>query len=230
MNCEELTELYELYALGLLDGAEKEAVEEHLGRSCARCMEEMGRAMENNASVLRAVEKVDPPPALRSRVLAGFGIETRPLWRRSLPWLVAVTAVLVMVLIYSSESRNRSGDLTGVARAMEFLDTPGTKQVSFGNNAASPHGSVLMQQEKGMLLVVVNLPAAPAGKMYETWIVPRDGAPKPTGELLAATNGRSVALIPGPLDLTTVKAVAVSLERAGIAPASPTEVLFAAPI
>jgi hypothetical protein len=81
-----------------------------------------------------------------------------------------------------------------------------------------------------MLLVVVNLPAAPAGKMYETWIVPRSGAPKPAGQLKSASNGDAVALIPGPIDVSAIKAVAVSLEPAATNPLTPTEIVFAAPL
>jgi hypothetical protein len=50
------------------------------------------------------------------------------------------------------------------------------------------------------------------------------------GELQPASNNRAVTLIPGPVDLKTVKAVAVSLEPMGIAPTAPTAVVFAAPI
>jgi anti-sigma-K factor RskA len=87
-----------------------------------------------------------------------------------------------------------------------------------------------MHQDKGMLLVVVNLPGAPSGKMYETWIIPHTGPPRPTGQLKFAKDGRATGLIPGPLDVATIKAVAVSLEPAGSDPVSPTTVVFAAPL
>jgi len=226
MNCEELSEAYELYALGVLDGPEKEALEEHIGRNCENCMKEVNRAVENNAIVFRAVPKLDPPPRLRSRILAGFGLETRPFWVRALPWSVAIASVAVLLLtVVSSARRKPAGN---VASAIDFLATPGTRQVSFGKDG--PHGSILMQQEKGMLLVVVNLPAAPSGKMYETWIVPMTGAPKPVGRLELAKNGDAVGHIPGPLNMASVQAVAVSIEPAGSQPVTPTKVIFAAPL
>jgi anti-sigma-K factor RskA len=220
MNCNELSDAYELYALGVLEGPEREALEEHIGRNCENCMKEINRAVENNALVFRAVPKLDPPNRLRSRILAGFGLETRPLWVRVLPWSVAVASVALLVVIATYPARQNS--------VVEFLATPGTRQVSFGNTG--PRGSVLMQQQKGILLVVVNLPAAPAGQMYETWIVPPAGGPKPMGQMETARNGDAVARIPGPIDLTTVKAVAVSLEPAGSHPVTPTQVVFAAPV
>lgn len=222
MTCEELAEVYELYALGALDGPEKDALDDHLNRSCVTCMKEINRAVDNNAIIFGAVPKFDPPARLRSRILAGFGLETRPFWMRALPWSVAcASAALVLVsLTFTVPSRQNP--------VVDFLSTPGTRQVSFGKTG--PHGSVLMQQEKGMLLVVVNLPAAPAGQMYETWIVPRSGAPRPVGQLKSTGNGDAVGQIPGPLDMSTIQAVAVSVEPAGSNPLSPTKVLFAAPL
>jgi anti-sigma-K factor RskA len=226
LTCGELGESYELYALGVLEGPEKDALEEHIGRKCEVCMKEVTRAVENNALVFRAVPKREPPTSLRSRILAGFGLETRPFWLRALPWAVAAVSVAALLFVIGSPMRQNS--VEGAANAMDFLAAPGTRQVSFGG--AGPHGSVLMHQQKGMLIVVVNLPVAPAGKMYETWIVPVAGPPKPTGELKAVKNGDAVGLIPGPIDASAIKAIAVSLEPARSNPVTPTEVIFAAPL
>ena len=179
MNCEEFAEVYELYALGVLDGPEKEALEEHLGRNCETCMKEIKRAVENNSLVFRAVPKLDPPAHLRNRILAGFGLETRPFWLRALPWAVAASAARPAGPDNGLPARN-CPRITPPPRWI-FFPPPGTRQVSFGGNG--PHGSILMQQQKGMLLVVVNLPSAPTGQMYETWIVPRAGDARPTGQL-----------------------------------------------
>jgi anti-sigma-K factor RskA len=225
VTCEELAESYELYALGALDGPEKEALEEHVARNCETCMKGIKLGVDLNTYVLRAVPKHDPSSSLRQRILAGFGLETRPFWMRALPWAVAVCSAAAVCLMIAFP---RQAPRDNFASAMEFLATPGTRQVSFGTNG--PHGSVLVQQQKGMLLVVVNLPAAPEGKMYETWIVPRTGAPKPTGQLKLAKNGDAVGLIPGPIDASAVAAVAVSVEPAGSNPVTPTKVLFAAPL
>jgi anti-sigma-K factor RskA len=220
MTCEELAEVYELYALGVLDGPEKDALDDHLNRCCVNCMKEINRAFENNANVFRGVPNVDPPASLRARTLAGFGVETRPFWLRAMPWAVALASVALLLLTVTYPARQNP--------VVDFLSTPGTRQVSFGKDG--PHGSVLMQREKGILLVVVNLPAVPSGKMYETWLVPGSGAPQPVGQLKSTDRGNAVAHIPGPLNMSTIQAVAVSVEPAGSNPASPTKVLFTAPL
>jgi anti-sigma-K factor RskA len=137
-----------------------------------------------------------------------------------MPWSVACASVALLLLTVTYPARQNP--------VVDFLSTPGTRQVSFGKEG--PHGSVLMQREKGMLLVVVNLPAAPSGQMYETWIVPASGAPKPVGQLVSTNRGNAVGRIPGPLDMSLIQAVAVSVEPAGSKPVTPTKVLFAAPL
>ncbi len=232
MNCSELSDLYPLYALGLLDGPEREAVEEHLSQNCVVCTGEFHRAIDMNAQVFRAVPKMDPSAKLRSRVLAGFGIDTRSFWERGLPWAVAAfaTVVMMMAIVPRTLQPGRPTAET-TSQALEFLGMPGTRQVSFGTGPSAPHGSLLVQQQKGLLLVVVNLPEAASGKMYETWIVPRQGAPRPVGQLRRSKAGESVALIPGPFDAASLKAVAVSVEPSSdTPPTSPTTVLFAAAV
>jgi anti-sigma-K factor RskA len=85
-----------------------------------------------------------------------------------------------------------------------------------------------MSRQKGVLLMVGNLAPAPTGKMYETWIVPRSGAPRPAGQLVAAGGGSLVGLIPSPVEPASIRAVAVSIESAGSSPAAPAKVLFVA--
>jgi hypothetical protein len=229
MNCDDLRESYELYALGVLDGAEYDALEDHLNRNCETCMNEIRRAVEDNATVLRAIPKREPPARLRSRILAGFGIDAKPVWLRALPWAVAVAAVILLVIVSISSNRKRSEEASVNARVVDFLNTAGTTQFSFSGNASAPRGRVVMSAPKGVLLLVGNLAPAPAGKMYETWIIPRNGAPKPVGQLVAAGGGSLVGLIPGPVDPASIGAVAVSIEPAGSNPLVPAQVLFAAP-
>jgi hypothetical protein len=128
MSCKELEELYELYALGVLEGAEKDALEEHVGRNCETCVKEIKRAVESNSLVFRAVPKLDPPANLRSRILAGFGLETRPRWIRALPWSVAAAAVAVLILVVIFSARPTSSE--SATSAIDFLATPGTRSVS----------------------------------------------------------------------------------------------------
>ncbi len=230
MNCSDLTDFYELYALGLLEDPERTELEEHLSRNCEICTKEVGRAAQQNAAVLMVASKREPPSKLRNRVLAGFGIDARPLWLRLAPWgLAAVAAALIFLAVLPNVRKTPTSTPHDTdASVIEWLNTPGVRQFSFGKEESGPRGSVLLSRERGVMLTVANLPTAPTGKMYEAWIVPKSGTPQPSGQL-AASNGIHTRVISGPLDPSLIKAVAVSLEQAGSTPQAPATVVFAAP-
>jgi hypothetical protein len=72
-----------------------------------------------------------------------------------------------------------------IARATEttdrLLEWPGTRRVALmpmpgmGNG----HGGVLYNQQMGMVACAGWLPAPPAGKTYQLWLVPMQGKPMP---------------------------------------------------
>ena len=68
MNCEELRDDYELYALGTLDGEERDEIARHLARGCDNCTEGVRGASLVNAWIATSAPEVTPPPRLRRRV------------------------------------------------------------------------------------------------------------------------------------------------------------------
>src|SRR5713226_9404580 len=88
MTHEELSEMYELYALGVLASDERIAIEEHLARGCAECSDGVKQAIDLNAMLLTMPEQVKPPKRLRRRVIASIGAEPTPrAW--TLGWAIA---------------------------------------------------------------------------------------------------------------------------------------------
>jgi anti-sigma-K factor RskA len=68
MNCAQVQLLLEEYVTGELGEAERAAVEAHLG-GCAACRDDLA-GLEEAAALLRlGVPRVEPPPALRRRIL-----------------------------------------------------------------------------------------------------------------------------------------------------------------
>jgi anti-sigma-K factor RskA len=72
-------------------------------------------------------------------------------------------------------------------------------------------------------LTPTNMPAAPAGKTYVLWQQPRAGAATPIGEFTAGTSGPLTIALRAPFAQTS--AFAVSLEKSGPPPATPTNML-----
>ena len=85
MNCEELRDHYELYAMGVADEPERSEIREHLSRGCEVCMSEMKRARELTALLGVGAAPAAPSPKLRRRILASVGFEQRALRLGAVP-------------------------------------------------------------------------------------------------------------------------------------------------
>jgi len=101
MTCAEVRERLSDHVLGSLPGGEELRVRRHL-RGCGPCRAEL-RALEDGLAVAAAaVPPVEPPPALRERVLGALDEE----WleapaaprRRTSTWLVAAAAAVTVLL------------------------------------------------------------------------------------------------------------------------------------
>jgi hypothetical protein len=73
---EELDELIPLYALGVLEGADLEAVEAHLAEGCPRCARELATIEKTAAEIALAPPLASPPSELRDRLLATIERDT----------------------------------------------------------------------------------------------------------------------------------------------------------
>ena len=93
MTHEELRESYELFALGVLEGEERDDVDPHLARTCPECQTGVRRALAMGSLFMGSLpEVVDPPKRLRARVLAGAGLEpkTSRFWLAGLSFVSAI--------------------------------------------------------------------------------------------------------------------------------------------
>lgn len=241
MTHEELRDMYEFYNLGLLEVDEHAEIEAHLRRGCEICKAGVRRAVITNSAILSLVPDAAPPKRLRRRVLAGFGLE-RQNWGLLGAWGAVTAGLLVATLWYSTEVQRThsdlalarqqvtksSAELTRVETVLEFLNQPETKQATFGKSEQQPpRGTVLVNPRSGVLLIASNLPALPAGKTFEMWLIPKGGAPKPAGLFQSDPGGTAVHLLRGPVDPST-NAVAVSVEpEAGSAAPSTTPIVVA---
>ncbi len=236
MTQDQYTDLCELYALGALDGGERLGFERHLSE-CNDCQAGLAKAIELNEMIFSAAPRVEPSPQLRSRVLAGFGQAAAKSFnpRRGLNWgmalALAASAVLGFVAWQSEHSAllHSNNELARLRAIEQILQAPATKQVTFGPQPTAPHGSVFVHEKLGMILIADGLPAAPEGWTYESWVVPKDGAPVPI-EAFRAPDGGGISVLHSALPGDQLKAVAVSLEPANASVSKPTKLIFIAPL
>jgi hypothetical protein len=239
--CQDFQDDFELYALGLLDAAEKEGMDAHLRTGCATCEAALKNALATNAIVMSMAPDVVPPARLKRRVLAGVGVHPM-----SWSWLAAVAAacMLMVALWFSVQERSRSSELAQarhtlievssqrdrLMQALSFLDDPATVPVSFGKGQPiPPHGNVFVHSKLGVLLIAANLPAAQSGKIYEMWVIPKGGAPRPAG-LFQSQGGTAMHILSGPLDLGAIGAIAVTLEPESGSSAPTSTPIIVAPV
>ncbi len=239
----QFAEDFDLYVLGALDGEERDTLELHLAH-CSECREKVGEARGRMAVAALAVPAVLPPREARDRLLRrvraravlGAGLPVA-LWPRRLAAAFAL-ATLALVIISgvlwreNKKLARRTRELEGVqeqqeaqaaqARAvLEVLTSPDTIRVALVPSGARPlpQGRALYNTNKGRLLFyAANLPALPAGRAYELWLIPTEGGPINAGVFQPDPKGNGQVLLPPLEPGVKPKAFAVTVEPAGGVP------------
>jgi anti-sigma-K factor RskA len=246
MSCEELQELYELYALGAVDPAERQQIEEHLAQDCAACKTEFARAQRVAALLALSTPVAGPPKRLRDRVLALAAPQSER--RTSVTWLTHAWATLAILMLaaviwYSYSRRALTAEVAALQRklaqveaqnaelaarnqvlltALELVHLPDARQVTFGRpDREPPRGRIWVHPQRGVLLLASHLTPAPPGKAYEMWIIPKGkgAAPIPAGLFNSDQRGEATHVWPQPVNPDATAAIAVTLEPAGGVPA-----------
>jgi anti-sigma-K factor RskA len=213
------------YVLGAMAPQERAAFESHLA-TCSTCREDVDELRPAAEALPMASPPMLPPASLKDRIMtevereaallaqAGGAADRPPerarkrrfgslgLWR-----LAPVAALLIVGALIGSQ-------LGG-----------GTKDVQFDRA-----GATLKIDGDQATLVAENLPAPPAGRVYEVWVLP-EGAktPQPTDALFVPRgDGSAEAAIPG--DASDLAKVMVTDEPRGGSDTPTGKLLMAADI
>jgi anti-sigma-K factor RskA len=230
MTHPEMNELYELYVLRALEPELASEIESHLVDQCEYCGERLQEAAIVTAAMSGMAEQLEPPKHLRERVLASV----RPR-KQAKSWMYTVgglAAASVLLLAYALWSMNTSRSLreqiaaltqerNQLRSAVEVLSRPDTRMVQFGNQNAA-RGRVFVSQNGGVVFAGSQLPQIASDRTFQLWLIPTSGAPRSAGIFRANADGGFVNVVPGPLDLTGIHAVAVSVEPSQGSPAPTT--------
>lgn len=192
-------ELVAMYALDALDAEDERDFEIHLAR-CPRCREELAALSATVGALTHAGPTVAPPQGLRANILSAARAERsnvvplRPRWAYPALAVAAVASCVAVGLgVWAGVLQTRPG---ASVQALPLRGAVGSLVVAKGGSAA---------------LVVSGLPAAPAGKTYEIWVM-RGTDVRPAG--LFKAGGRTATV-----ELTRRVGhgafVGVTVERAG---------------
>jgi anti-sigma-K factor RskA len=200
----DLHDLTAAYALDALDPDEAEAYERHLGQ-CEECRGQLAELNGTATALAFGSVAPAPPQRLRASILDAAAAERTnvvPLLRRR-RWVargLAVAAAAAACIV------------VGLAVAL-----------SQSSHRSYVSASVVLDRFGNATLHVSGLPAAPHGKTYEAWVIPKSGAARPAGLF-----GRSTTVhLEGTVPRNAV--VAVTLEHAGGVDAPTTKPIFSTP-
>jgi anti-sigma-K factor RskA len=204
MDAETVHELSAAYVLDALAPAEREAFEDHLA-SCASCQEEVAELSLAAAELAWAAEPAAPSPELRDRILDAARaerpnvVQLRPR-RLSRVWAVAAVAACVAIglAVWNVSLHDQLSD----ARSTVLQRVP----------VAGLQGSVVVGSGGSAALVAFHLPAAPAGKTYEAWVIPKGKSPAPAGLF---GGGAPATFVPLKRTVARGSQVAVTVEPSG---------------
>jgi len=253
MNCDELRDYYEIYALGIGEDPEADEIRAHLERNCPICVPGVRGARELMSLIGATAAPVQPPARLRKRVLAIAAGQTASRWNWSPVWAAVAAGALIAAVVFNvrahrvaaqlgraqvdlhllqSESAAQTRELAKLNEPFAILNQPDAKQVVFGGAAPQPpRGRVFLDPTRGVLLLASNLPPAPTGKTYEMWVIPKakGSKPVPAGLFQSAADGTALHVLPGPVDVAATGIVAVTLEpEAGVPQPTSQPIIVAA--
>ncbi len=212
-------DLKDAYALGALDDDERLEFEGYLAAHPELQAEVDDLSFVTDLLAL-APPEYEPPPELRRNLLRKIGgaeedaalpsgAPRRAGLRRLLgpAGLMAAAAVLAVfgLFIWNASLRGENEDLRGE------LETRQTYELQGSGEAQDVQGEVVELGSGRAILMAEDLPSAPEGKAYETWLI-HDGVPEPAG-IFHPQNGQTATRIEG--SLQGADAVAVTVEPSG---------------
>jgi anti-sigma-K factor RskA len=217
-DCAAVRDLAAGFVLGALEPDEEQAVREHL----ATCREPHDEVAELGGIVpylAETVELVEPPAALKGRVLAAAradldssprtvvavpvvpfpgprGRDARRVGRPRRAWLGRIAAALLIValggwnvLLLGQLEEARDYE-RGVAAVLDVAAQPGSvTAILAGTEPGGPRGLAAVAARGRVVLAVRDLPPTTGTQVYEAWVIVGDGGPVPIGSFTVRSGG-----------------------------------------
>jgi hypothetical protein len=234
---EEFVELAAAVAVHAADSADYRRVEQHADE-CPECADLLREMLEAAAMMGTAVPQVEPPPALRERVL-GTALRERPrravpLWPRLLrrprfspAWLVAAASMLVSIVAVTwvAALQGQVADLQVAAaterdraarydRVVEVLASPqlAVRALQPTQQSAHSYATVYLDpSSRTGMLTARGLPPVEAGHAWQLWFV-RGNERVSGGVVWPDRAGNCYSMISVPPDVDSFETIGVTEE------------------
>src|ERR1700678_2750796 len=194
---EQYSEDLALYALDALRGEDRVRVDEHLS-TCAACRLELEQLRGDTALLALSTAGPRPPQRARQRLLAAVAREGRAprvvkssprrSWRGALGWAATAAVVIFALSLWREKSALRgrlasagsqaaksTRELEELRRIAAPILEPEAQRVTLVSTKTppQPQGKAFYLRSRGSLVFLANnMPALPAQKVYELWLIP----------------------------------------------------------
>ena len=226
---EELLDDVAALALGALPAADVARVRAHVD-TCADCRAEyealapavtaLGTSVESCADQVHGA--VVASPLLKARIMRDVRADARNLRARPPHWNMIATAASVAIAIgvslYAFTLNERLGHLQAQVAHITDIDNQQQQMLADIKSPVAKrfpiNGGEVVAVHHTLYITMVDLPAPPAGKVYQAWTL-KKGAKVMTPSVTFSPDSRGVALVALPADSANTAAVALSVEPTG---------------
>ena len=229
-----------LYALGVLEGEERTALEKHL-EGCASCRRELEQLRGDAALLALSTMGPKPPERSKARLMRALAEEPRAkeprtkkerataglLWGVA-GWVAAALTIIVCVTLWRQNQQLKMSATKSVEfieqerlrlqkdrKVAEILQAPDATRYDIlpvKYPAPPPSGKAIYSREQGLIFIASNLKPVPDQKAYELWLIPKQGAPIPAGVFKPDAHGSATVVNPPLPAGVEAKAFAITVE------------------
>lgn len=211
-NCGQFREMFEAYALGALDPAERAALEAHLGTGCADCAKSVEEARWLVSQLAYMSPEATPSGMLKGRLMQTVRAEAHAV-KRSAPsrsvipfWMWAGVAALFLFSAYSAwnaqrlqqeiycanqraaailqERRDLEAQLQLAKRAAMIVTDPASVKIALASqDPQSPAIEAKWHSQLGIVLTGQKIPAPSGNRVLQLWLIPKTPGGRPIPSL-----------------------------------------------
>jgi len=234
------------FVLGALEPDDESAFQRHL-EGCSTCEASVRELEAVVGKLAYSATPVEPPPSLRASIRREVAATARPRGARAtgaaaareMPrhrrrWTttvvgrlaVAASVIVLLALGFWNLSLRDQNDryqqrIAAFEQAGRLLNDPAAQTIRLEGSAGKATALVSSPQDKGFL-VVEDLPALRAGRVYEVWGIPKEASLNQAVPAGVFRPSRGVALVPFELAITPTMSFGVTEEPGPEGSRSPT--------
>jgi anti-sigma-K factor RskA len=236
-----------LHALGVLEGEDRLALEEHL-EECVSCRRELEQLRGDTALLALSATGPAPPSRARQRLLLAVSREQRQTpvarhrWWTLAPWVAAAALALALVVVWAQKadlerrmvsfeqaSARQMAELQRAREVVSTLTATDAMRVTLVVAKARPQPqgkAIYVRNRSSLIFLATDFQPLPSKKAYELWLIPTSGAPIPAGVFKPDPRGSATVINPPLPPGVAAKAFAITVEPESGSPLPTTPVLM----